>query len=128
MNIENQNNERNEEDSLNQLREQAHILEALRLVISDRKIVEAIRMHCDEKATKDDIIHALCQAALGIKELIAQFNLDKVQVESILNISMSWDKLHNLISEDLEGQYNDLMSRIAELEEKESSLISSENK
>ena len=128
MNLEKQNNERNDEDSLDQLCEQAHILEALRLVISDRKIVEAIRMHCDEKATKDDKKHALCQAALGIKELIAQFNLDKVQVESILNISMSWDKLHNLISEDLEGQYNDLMSRIAELEEKESSLISSENK
>ena len=120
MNSENRNNERNDEDPLKQLREQAHILEALRLVISDRKIVEAIRMHCDEKATKDDIIHALCQAALGIKDLIARSNLDKVQVESILNISMSWDKLHNLISEDIEGQYNNLMSRIAELEGKES--------
>ena len=118
MNSENRNNERNDEDPLKQLREQAHILEALRLVISDRKIVEAIRMHCDEKATKDDITHALFQAAFGVKDLVDRFNLDKAQAEYVLNLS--WNELHKLLSEDLEGQYNDLISRISELEGKES--------
>ncbi len=112
MNTEKQNNERNDEDSLNQLREQAHNLEALRIVIRDRKIAETIRKHFDYNSART--------------HFVARFNLKKVQAEFILNMSL--EELHNVTDEEIERQYNDLMSRISELEEKESAIVSAENK
>lgn len=112
MNPEKQNNERNEENSLDQLRSQAHILEAFRIVIRDRKIAETIRKHFDYNSART--------------HFVARFNLDKVQAESILNMSL--EDLHSLTDEEIERQFNELMSRISELEEKESAIVSSENK
>jgi len=112
MNLEKQNNERNDKDNLNQLREQAHNLEALRIVIRDRKIAETIRKHFDYNSART--------------HFVARFNLNKVQAESILNMSL--EELHNITDEEIEPRYNDLMSRISKLEEKESAPVSAENK
>ena len=93
MNPENQNNERNDEDSMKHLREQANNLEALRIVLRDKKIAETIRKHFDYNSART--------------HFVARFNLSKEQAEFILN--MSFEELHNLTVEEIEDQYTDLV-------------------
>ena len=93
MNPEKQNNERNDEDSMKQLREQVNNLEALRIVLRDKKIAETIRKHFDYNSART--------------HFVARFNLNKEQAESILN--MPFEELHNLTVEDIENQYTDLV-------------------
>lgn len=93
MNSENQNNERNDEDSMKHLREQANNLEALRIVLRDKKIAETIRKHFDYNSART--------------HFVARFNLSKEQAEFILN--MSFEELHNLTVEEIEDQYTDLV-------------------
>ena len=94
------NNAENQE--LISLREQAHLLEGLRMVLPDKKIAETIRKHFDFKSAKT--------------HLVARFRLDKKQAEFVLN--MPFEEFHDLVLEEVEKQYNDLMCRIAELEAK----------
>ena len=49
------------------------------------------------------------------KALMARFDLDAIQAAAILNMRLH--QLTNLAVDDLENQYNELMARIAELEE-----------
>ena len=93
MDSEKQNNERNDEDSMKQLREQANNLEALRIVLRDKKIAETIRKHFDYNSART--------------HFVARFNLSKEQAEFILN--MSFEELHNLTVEEIEDQYTDLV-------------------
>ena len=86
------------------LREQAHVLEGLLMVLSDKKIAETIRKHFDFHSART--------------HLVARFRLDKIQAEYVLN--MPFEVFHDLVADDIEKQYNDLMGRIAELEEKQS--------
>ena len=111
MTPEKQNNEQNDEDSLNQLREQVHIVEGFRKMMRGKDIAEIICKHFDLKSAR--------------MHLVARFDLKATQAEAILNMSL--DELHNLTDEEIERQYNDLTNRISELEEKESALVSSEN-
>ena len=99
------NNAENQE--LISLREQAHLLEGLRMVLPDKKIAETIRKHFDFNSART--------------HLVARFRLDKRQAEFVLN--MPFEEFHDLIAEDTEIQYNDLMCRIAELEKKERERI-----
>ena len=100
MNSENQNIEQNNEESLKLLREQVNNLEALRIVLPDKRISEIIRQHFDFKSAR--------------MHLVARFNLDKEQAESILN--MPFDEFQVLVADDIEKQYNALKHRITELE------------
>ena len=93
MDPKNQNNERNDEDSMKHLREQANNLEALRIVLRDKKIAETIRKHFDYNSART--------------HFVARFNLSKEQAEFILN--MSFEELHNLTVEEIEDQYTDLV-------------------
>ena len=104
MNSEKQNTERNDENSIKQLRERANNLEALRIILRDKKIAETIRKHFDFHSART--------------HLVARFRLDKIQAEYVLN--MPFEDFHNLVADDIEKQFNDLMERIAELEEKQS--------
>ena len=100
MNPEKQNYERNDEDSMKHLREQANNLEALRIVLRDKKIAETIRKHFDYNSART--------------HFVARFNLNKEQAESILN--MPFDEFQGLVADDIEKQYNALKHRITELE------------
>ena len=102
------NNAENQE--LISLREQAHVLDGLRMVLPDKKIAETIRKHFEFKSAR---IH-----------LVARFELDKTQAESILN--MPFEEFHNLMLEEIEKQYNDLMCRIAVLEKRERTIATPE--
>ena len=100
MNPEKQNIEQDDEEKLKQLREQVHVLEGLRSVLPDKRIAEIIRQHFDFKSAR--------------MHLVARFNLNKEQAESILN--MPFDEFQGLVADDIEKQYNDLKHRITELE------------
>ena len=99
MNSETQNTERNDENSIKQLREQANNLEALRIILRDKKIAETIRKHFDYNSART--------------HLVDRFNLNKEQAEFILN--MPSDEFQGLVADDIEKQYNDLKHRITEL-------------
>ena len=86
------------------LREQAHALEGLRMVLPDKKIAETIRKHFDFNSART--------------HLVARFRLDKRQAEFVLN--MPSEEFQDLVVDDIEKQYNDLIHRIAALEEKQS--------
>ena len=91
-----------ENQELTNLREQAHVLEGLRMVLPGKCTAEIIYQYFDFKSAR--------------MHLVARFDLDKKQAESILN--MPFEEFHNLVAEDVEKQYNDLMCQIAELEAK----------
>ncbi|MDD6337304.1 MAG: FtsK/SpoIIIE domain-containing protein [Lentisphaeria bacterium] len=93
MNSENQNIEQNNEDSLKLLREQVNNLEALRIVLRDKKITENILKHFDYNSART--------------HLVDRFNLNKEQAEFILN--MPFEELHNLTLEEIEDQYTGLV-------------------
>jgi len=99
-----------ENQELISLREQAHVLEGLRMVLPDKKIAETIRKHFDFNSART--------------HLVARFRLDKKQAEFVLN--MPFEKFHNLMLEEIEKQYNDLMCRIAVLEKRERTIANPE--
>ena len=85
---------------MKQLREQANNLEALRIVLRDKKIAETIRKHFDYNSART--------------HFVARFNLSKEQAEFILK--MTFDEFQGLAADDIEKQYNALKHRITELE------------
>lgn len=89
-----------ENQELISLREQAHVLEGLRMVLPDKKIAETIRKHFDFNSART--------------HLVARFRLDKRQAEFVLN--MPFEEFHGLMTEDIKKQFNDLICRIAALE------------
>ena len=99
-----------ETQELISLREQAHVLEGLRMVLPDKKIAETIRKHFDFNSART--------------HLVARFRLDKIQAEFVLN--MPFEKFHNLMLEEIEKQYNDLMCRVAMLEKRERTIANPE--
>ena len=99
-----------ENQELISLREQTYLLEGLRMVLPDKKIAETIRKHFDFNSART--------------HLVARFRLDKIQAEFVLN--MPFEKFHNLMLEEIEKQYNDLMCRVAMLEKRERTIANPE--
>ena len=93
---------RRAEFELRKARERAHILAGL--LIAVRNIDEVVK-----------IIRESRDRETAGKALMARFELDAIQAAAILNMRLH--QLTNLAVDDLENQYNELMARIAELEE-----------
>jgi len=93
---------RRAEFELRKARERAHILAGL--LIAVRNIDEVVR-----------IIRESRDRESAGKALMARFELDAIQAAAILNMRLH--QLTNLAVDDLENQYNEIMARIAELEE-----------
>jgi DNA gyrase/topoisomerase IV subunit A len=89
-----------ENQELISLREQAHVLDGLRMVLPDKKIAETIRKHFDFNSART--------------HLVARFRLDKTQAEFVLN--MPFERFHDLVLGEIESKYNALMCCIAALE------------
>ena len=93
---------RRAEFELRKARERAHILAGLLIAVRNiDEVVKIIRESRDRESAG--------------KALMARFDLDAIQAAAILNMRLH--QLTNLAVDDLENQYNELMARIAELEE-----------
>ena len=93
---------RRAEFELRKARERAHILAGLLIAVRNiDEVVKIIRESRDRESAG--------------KALMARFELDAIQAAAILNMRLH--QLTNLAVDDLERQYNEIMARIAELEE-----------